>query len=81
MDVNEDKGLLNITLRYNWGKGAACSKKVYGCKWKWKTIEHYTTPQIEVKEQLAVRNYMGVDENERLSTITLRHKFKKRNSV
>jgi hypothetical protein len=32
--------------------------------------------KIEVKEQLAVRKYMGVNENERLSTITLRHKFK-----
>ena len=34
---------------------------------------HYA--KIEVKEQLAVRKYMGVNENERLSTITLRHKF------
>jgi hypothetical protein len=29
-----------------------------------------------VKEQLAVRKYMGVNENERLSIITLRHTFK-----
>ena len=23
-------------------KGTACSKKGYGCKWTWDTIQHYT---------------------------------------
>jgi hypothetical protein len=32
--------------------------------------------QIQVKEQLVVRNDMDVNEHERLSNITLRYKFK-----
>jgi hypothetical protein len=35
------------------------------------------TTQIKVKEQLVVRNDMDVNEHERLSNITLRHKLKK----
>ena len=35
---------------------------------------------IKVKEQLAVKKDMDVNEHERLSNITLRHKLKKRNS-
>jgi hypothetical protein len=32
--------------------------------------------QIKVKEQLVVRKYIDVNEHERLSNITLRHKLK-----
>jgi hypothetical protein len=57
-------------------KGTACSKKGYGCKWTWETIQHYTWTHIQVKEQLVVRKDMGVNEHERISNITLGHKFK-----
>jgi hypothetical protein len=50
------------------------SKKEYGCKWTWETIQHYTETQIKVKEQLVVRKNMDVNEHKRLSNITLRHK-------
>ena len=40
------------------------------------TIQHYTRTQIQVKEQLVVRKNMGVNEHERLSNITLGHKFR-----
>ena len=40
------------------------------------TIQHYTKTQIKVKEQLVVRKDMDVNEHERLSNITLRHKLK-----
>ena len=40
------------------------------------TIKHYTQTQIKVKKQLVVRKYMDVNEHERLSNITLRHKLK-----
>jgi hypothetical protein len=45
------------TLYYdtNSSKGTACSKKEYGCKWTWETIQHYTRTQIQVKEQFVVR--------------------------
>jgi hypothetical protein len=56
--------------------GTACSKKGYGCKGTWETIQHYTWTQIQVKKQLVVRKDMDVKEHERLSNITLRHKFK-----
>jgi hypothetical protein len=36
--------------------------------------------QIQAKEQLVVRKDMGVYEHERISNITLGHKFKKRKS-
>ena len=62
-------------------KGTACSKKGYGCKWTWDTIQHYTRTQIQVKEQLVLRKDMDVNEHERLSNSTLGHKFKKRNSL
>ena len=26
----------------NESKGTSCSKKGYGCKWRWETIQHYT---------------------------------------
>jgi hypothetical protein len=37
---------------------------------------YYTQTQIKVKEQLIVRKDMHVNEHERLSNITLRHKLK-----
>ena len=39
-------------------------------------FQHYTQTQIKVKEQLVVRKDMDVNEHERLSNITLRHKLK-----
>ena len=42
MDVNEHERLSNITLRNILSKGTACSKKGYGCKWTWETIQLYT---------------------------------------
>jgi hypothetical protein len=57
-------------------KGTACSKKGYGCKWTWDTIQHYTQTYIQVKEQLVVRKDMVVNEHEILSNITLRHILK-----
>ena len=59
-----------------WSKGTVCSKKEYGCDWIWKTIQHYTQTQIEVKEQLVVKKNMDVTEYERLYNITLRHRLK-----
>jgi hypothetical protein len=40
------------------------------------SIQHYTHTQIKVEEQLVVRKDMDVNEHERLSNITLRHKLK-----
>jgi hypothetical protein len=40
------------------------------------TIQHYTQTQIKVKEQLVVRKDIDVNELERLSNITIRHKLK-----
>jgi len=68
-----------LLFETNSSKGTACSKKGYGCKWIWETIQHYTRTQIQVKEQLEVRKDIDVNEHERLSNITLRHKFMKRN--
>ena len=43
MDVNEHERLSNFTLKdTNYRKGTACSKKGYGCKWTWETIQLYT---------------------------------------
>ena len=42
---------------------------------------HLDTKSSKVKEQLVVRKNMDVNEQERLSNITLRHKSKKRDSV
>jgi hypothetical protein len=55
-------------------KGTACSKKGHGCKWTWKTIQLYTYTQITVKEQLVVTKDMDVNEHERLSNCTHRHR-------
>ena len=41
-----------------------------------KTIQHYTQAQIKVEEQLVVRKDMDINEHERLSNITLKHKLK-----
>jgi hypothetical protein len=30
-----------LRLDINLSKGTACSKKGYGCKWTWETIQHY----------------------------------------
>ena len=62
-------------------KGTACCKKEYGCKWTWETIQHYTSTEIKVKEQVVVRKNMDVNEHERLSDFTLRHKLKYSNSL
>ena len=40
------------------------------------TIKLYTLTQIKVKEQLVVRNDLDVNEYDRLSNFTLRHKLK-----
>ena len=40
------------------------------------TIKLYTQTQVKVKEQLVVRKDMDVNEDERLSNFTLRHKLK-----
>jgi hypothetical protein len=65
-----------LHLDTNSRKGTAGSKKGYGWKWTWETIQHYTWTQIQVKEQLVVRKDMDVNEHERPSNITLGHKFK-----
>jgi len=65
-----------LHLDTNSSKGAACSKKGYGCKWTWETIQQYTETQIKVNEQLVVRKDLDVNEHEGLSNITLRHKWK-----
>jgi hypothetical protein len=31
-----------LHLDANKCEGTACSKKGYGCKWTWETIQHYT---------------------------------------
>jgi hypothetical protein len=43
---------------------------------KHETIQHYTSTQIKMKEQLIVRKDMDVNEHEKPSNITLRHKLK-----
>jgi hypothetical protein len=63
-----------LHLDANKCEGTACSKKGYGCKWTWETIQYYTWTQINVKEQPVVRKDMDVNEHERLSNITLRCK-------
>jgi hypothetical protein len=65
-----------LHLDTNSSKGTACSKKGYGCKWTWETIQQYTWTQIQVKEQLVVRKDIDINEHERLSNITIGHKFK-----
>ena len=35
-----DYSILHLNINSN--KGTACSKKGYGCKWTWETIQHYT---------------------------------------
>ena len=39
--------------------------KIYGYKWTWETIRHYTETQIKVNEQLLVRKDMDVNEHYR----------------
>ena len=60
-----------LHLDTNKSKGTVGSKKGYGCKWTWETIQHYTCTQIKIKEQLVVRKDMDVNEHERLSNFTL----------
>jgi hypothetical protein len=52
-----------LTLHWdtNWRKGTACSKKGYGWKLTWETIQHYTETQLKEKEQLVVRKDMDVN--------------------
>jgi hypothetical protein len=33
---------LTLHLDTNSSKGTACSKKGYGCRWTWETIQHYS---------------------------------------
>jgi hypothetical protein len=42
MGVNENENYRPLHLDTNLSKGTVCSKKGYGCKWTWDTIEHYT---------------------------------------
>ena len=51
------------------------SKKEYECEQTRETTQHNTYTQSKV-ELLMVRNDMDVNEHERLSNITLRHKLK-----
>jgi hypothetical protein len=60
----------------NSSKETACSKNGYGCKWGQRTIEHYISTEIKVKEQLVVIKDMDVNEQKVLSNITLRHKLR-----
>ena len=39
-------------------------------------MNQYTYTQIKVKEQLVIRNDMDVNEDERISNFTLRHKYR-----
>jgi len=39
MDMR-DYSTLHLDIQSS--KGTACSKKRYGCKWTWETIQHYT---------------------------------------
>jgi hypothetical protein len=54
-----------------------CSKKGYRCKLAWETIQHYTSTQIKVNEELVVRKDIDVNEHERQSNTTSRHKLSK----
>ena len=45
-------------------------------KGTWETIQHYTQTHIEVKEHIVVRKGVEVNEHERLSKTTLRHRLK-----
>ena len=65
-----------LPLDTNKSKGTACSEKGYRCKWASETIQLYTYTQIKVNEQLVVRKDMDVNELQRLSNFTLRHKLK-----
>ena len=65
-----------LHLDTNSSKGTVCSKKGYGCKCTWETIQHYIWTQFQAKEQLVVRKHMYVNEHERLSNITHGHKSK-----
>ena len=78
MNVHTDTEILFIPVTM---VTITVSKKWYGCKWTWETIKFYTETQIKVKEQLVVRQDMDVNEHERLSNFTLRHKLKWRNSL
>jgi len=51
-------------------------KKGYGCKWTWETIQHHTSTQIIVKEQLVVRKDIDVNEHGKLSNFIFRHTSK-----
>jgi hypothetical protein len=65
-----------LHLDNNNSKGTACSKKGYGCKWTWRTIQNYTLTKLIVQEQLVVRKDMDVNEHEVQSNITLRHNIR-----
>jgi hypothetical protein len=57
-------------------KETACSKTIYGCKWGQRTIEHYISTEIKVKEQDVIANDIDVNEHKTQSNGTLRKKLK-----
>ena len=59
-----------LHLDTNESKGTACSNKGHGC------IISYTYTQMKLKKRLVVIQNMDVNEQERLSNITLRHTWK-----
>jgi hypothetical protein len=60
----------------NSSKETAGSKNRYGCKWGQRTIEHYISTEIKVKEQVVIANDIDVNEHKTLSNGTLRKKLK-----
>jgi hypothetical protein len=72
---------LTLHLDRTYSKGTYCSKKGFRCKWKREAVKHYTYIQIKVKEQRVVRKDLDVNEKERLSNITHRHKLKQSNRL
>jgi hypothetical protein len=84
MDVTKHERLSNITLRHrlksmNMRDYTTLHSDTDWSQGTWETIQHYTQTQIEVKEQLVVRQNMDVTKHERLSNITLRHRLKSMN--
>jgi hypothetical protein len=60
----------------NSSKEIACSKNIYGCKWGQRTIEHYISTEIKVKEKVVIGNDIDVNEHKTLSNGTLKTKLK-----
>jgi hypothetical protein len=60
----------------NSDKETACSKNGYGCKWGQRTIKHYISTEINVKEKVLIGNDIDVNEHKTLLNGTLRKKLK-----